>query len=190
MKDMIHEREKALENEFFASRERELIEKMKAEAAAADDREALAKVTLIQDTRLLDSLLAAGVRAESVASLTLVPLVFVAWGDHRMVDVERRAVLQAAHDLGVDPEGVPADLLQGWLERRPPEKLFTAWKEWIRLVATALPPDEKQRLARKVLDHCREVAHAAGGFLETGHPIERGQRDVIEEIEAVFAESD
>lgn len=190
MRDMIHEREKALENEFFAKRERELLARMRAETEAADGREALAKVTLIRDTGLLNSLLAAGVRAESVASLTLVPLVFVAWGDHRMVDVERRAVLQSAHDLGVDPEGAPAELLEGWLDQRPPEKLFGAWKEWIRLVARSLPPEERERLARKVLDHCREVAQAAGGFLETGIPIEPGQRDVIEEIEAAFENLD
>lgn len=187
MKDMIREREKALENEFFAAKEREQLARMRAEAQAAQDREALAQVTLIHDAGLLDSLLAAGVRAESVASLTLVPLVFVAWGDHRMVDVERRAVLESAHDLGVDPAGVPAEVLKGWLEQQPPEKLFDAWKAWIRQVAAALSPDERKRLARKVLDHCRDVAHAAGGFLETGTPIEPGQRDVIDEIEATFA---
>ena len=71
----------------------ELLDRMRAEAEAATDREALAGVTGIRDTGLLNSLLGTGVRAENVAALTVIPLVFVAWADHRMVDVERRAVL-------------------------------------------------------------------------------------------------
>ena len=183
MKDMIQERERALENEFFASRERELLERLRAETEAAADRDALGKSISIQDTGLLDSLLAAGVRAETGALLTAVPLVFVAWGDHRMAEIERRAVFQAAQELRVDPSGVASEILEGWLTNRPPEKLFNAWKEWIRVVRDALPDNEKQRLDDQILGHCRDIAHAAGGFLETGHPIEPGQRDVIREIE-------
>jgi hypothetical protein len=183
MKDMIREREKALENEFFASRERELLERLRAEANAAADREALGRAICIEDTDLLDALLAAGVEADTAALLTVVPLVFVAWGDHRMVEVERRAVLEAANDLRVDPAGVASEILEGWLEERPPEKLFIAWKEWIGVVAEALPADERERLAHQILGHCRDIARAAGGFLETGIPIEPGQRDVLEEIE-------
>lgn len=186
MRDMIRERERALEDEFFASKERELLDRMRAEAGAATDREALAQVTGIKDTDLLDSLLGTGVGAENVASLTVVPLVFVAWADHRMVDVERRAVLDAAHKLGVDPEGTTSALLAGWLDQRPPEKLFTAWKAWLRAVAAALSQDEQARLAEKILGHCRDIAHAAGGFLELGVPTDPGERRVIEEIQALF----
>jgi hypothetical protein len=188
MRDMIRERERALEDEFFASKDRELLDRMRAEAEAATNRQALARVTGIKDTDLLDSLLGAGVGAENVASLTLVPLVFVAWADHRMVDVERRAVLDAAHKLGIDPEGATSALLAGWLEVRPPEKLFTAWKAWLRVVAAALSQGEQARLAEQILSHCRDIAHAAGGFLETGRPADPGERSVIEEIQTLFDE--
>jgi hypothetical protein len=189
MKDMIQERERALENEFFAARERKLLEQLRAEANAESARDALARTTQIEDPALLDSLLAAGVRAETVALLVVVPLLFVAWGDHRMVDVERRAVRETALKLRVAPSGVTSEILEGWLDERPPENLFTAWKEWIRVLAGALPEDERARLAERIIGRCREVAHAAGGFLESGRPIEPGQRDVLEEIKLVFEEA-
>jgi len=188
MKDMIREREHALEEEFFTRREQELLGRMREAAEAAADRQALASATGIQDAELLGGLLDVGVRAENVPALSIVPLVFVAWADHRLAGVERRAVLEAAHQFGIEPGSVPAQILEGWLAERPGERLLLVWERWIRMVARSISASELAELEKRILGLCRDVAHAAGGFLETGLPIDPEQRDVIAEIESVFEE--
>ena len=77
-KDIIREREKALENVFFEKRDRHLVEQMRCARERDADRVALRRACGVTDERLLDDLLDQGVGVESLAALVLLPLLMVA----------------------------------------------------------------------------------------------------------------
>jgi hypothetical protein len=55
-KDMLRERGRSLEEEYFRKKDRELIERMRHAAAADEDRQALAKRSGLADPTLLQEL--------------------------------------------------------------------------------------------------------------------------------------
>jgi len=76
--EILHDREKSLEDEFFRREDKRLIERLSDLQAAKTTREALAQASGIANPEVLDSLMSMGIRAETVAALALVPLVAVA----------------------------------------------------------------------------------------------------------------
>src|SRR5690242_3342880 len=82
--EILRDRERALEDEFFRREDQRLLEHLGALRVAASTREALAKASGITDPVLLDMLVAHGIKAETVAALSFVPLLEVAWADGRL----------------------------------------------------------------------------------------------------------
>src|SRR5438105_4392574 len=111
--DSLHERGKELEEAFFRQMNEKLTEKLKAEAQAKLDKEALSKLTGIKADALLDRLLELKLGPSTVAAFGLLPVVEVAWADGRVDDQEKRAVLDAAQKTGVTASGV--EMLEHWL---------------------------------------------------------------------------
>src|SRR6478735_273609 len=70
--------------------------------SANDPTAALAAVSGIEDRSLLADLLAAGIRPETFACLSLLPLCEVAWADGDISNREREAVMQAAAHHGIE----------------------------------------------------------------------------------------
>ena len=56
MADKLHERASALENEFFAHRDQELLAKLREEMESEETRAALSKAIGIEDKEALDAL--------------------------------------------------------------------------------------------------------------------------------------
>src|SRR5207253_7165559 len=129
--DPFKQREIALEEAFFKERDRQLMEKMRAELAAMEEKQKLAHVTGIVEDHVLVSLVQAGVRAETLAAVMLIPLVEVAWCDGSVASEERDAVLNAAVGQGIHPDSASYGLLKHWLDERPEERIIAAWKEYV-----------------------------------------------------------
>ena len=117
--EILRDRGRSLEDEFFRREDQRLLAKLNDLKAAATTREALAKASGINAPEVLDKLLALGIKAETVAALSIVPLVEVAWADGSLDARERQVILDRARDSGVAPGSTAQALLEAWLERRP-----------------------------------------------------------------------
>ena len=166
--DMFARRAHALEDEFFRRIDQELIRKLREREETERGRERLRQATGITETSVLSDILSAGVHAETLAALTLVPLVQVAWADRRVDADEREEVLEAAEAHGVR-KGAPCyQILDDWLRHRPEAKLYSAWRNYIAELKKVLGPEDFQQLRDDVSRRARQVARETGGVLGIG----------------------
>jgi hypothetical protein len=182
---ILADRKKALEEEFFARHERELVERVRLEAQEKERKEGLAEASGIRNEEVLDRLVALGVDAGAVSVLGLVPLVEVAWADRELHDREREAVMQAAGEAGAGLGTAAHDLLVSWLDKRPGPDLLQAWKGYVAALIESLDQDERQALRDGILHRAQGVAAAAGGFLGVGKISDVEQRK-LDELAAAF----
>jgi hypothetical protein len=174
---------RALEAAFFESDPNRYFELRRSEEAAG---ERLAEASGIEDRALLARLAGAGVRAETLAALTLVPLVEVAWADGRMDAREREAVLSGAESTGIAPHSPSHGLLRLWIQDRPAPDLMQVWSDYIRALCAQLTDAERRRLRSNLLDRARRVAEAAGALLGLVDPISREEARVLDELARAF----
>jgi CRP-like cAMP-binding protein len=140
---------------------------------------------LALDRALSETLVGLGIRSETLAALTLIPLVQVAWADEHLDAQEQRAVLRGAESVGIARDSPNHALLRGWLEERPDPKLFEAWRDFVTALCSRLSIEGQLQLREDLLGRAREVAAAAGGFLGV-RAISRREEAVLRELESVF----
>jgi len=186
MKDALKERGRTLENEFFDKENRHLLERLQATHEHDDQIAALASACGIDDKALLDQLLENGVRGETIAALSLAPLVLVAWADREIAWNERKVILQAAADHSIEPGSAPYELLDHWLESRPSHTLATAWGEYAAHLSRCLGAEEREAFAASTLRRAREVSQAAGGILGIGPATSRDEQAVLDRLAQSF----
>ena len=181
--EILRDRGRSLEDEFFRREDQRLTERLKELRAAEASREALSKASGITKPEVLDKLMELGIRAETVAALIVVPLVEVAWADGTLDAKERRAVIERS---GIQPGSSGAALLDAWLDRRPDPKLLTAWTHMVQGMTAQLDAAERERLKAGLLDRARAVASASGGILGVGAKVSRAEAEVLAKLEAAF----
>ena len=185
-REALRARGDALDEAFFpdaAQGYRERLRLRESEEAAV---EGLREASGIEDAAILRRLSGLGIRAETLAALTLIPLVEVAWADARLQRREREAVLSGAESTGI-LEGSPSHgLLRLWLDERPAPDLALAWREFIGALCGQLSADERGRLRANLVGRARRVAEAAGGFLGLTSPVSHLEREVLEDLERAF----
>ena len=184
-KDSLRERGRALEEAFFNRENEALLERLRGEKAKETTRDQLARASGLTDSALLDRLLELGVDAETLAALSLAPLVSVAWADGKLDAPERKAILDAADGRGIRQGSPTFELLQGWLATRPGPELQSAWMDYARVVLEELG-EVRQGLERDVLGLARGVAEAAGGLLGFGNKVSDAEARVLAELETAF----
>jgi hypothetical protein len=181
--DLFGDRRKALEDSFFRERDQQLLENLRMELETFESHKQLAHVSGILDDHVLKNLVKAGVRAETLAALTLIPLVEVAWADGAVAADEREAVLKAAGENGVTKGSASYELLARWLVERPDVRIIASWKEYVQALAKAMPPDAIFTMRERLIQRCRRVAEAAGGFLGLGGKVSKVEQAAIDEFE-------
>jgi hypothetical protein len=155
------ERRKALEDEFFHRVDQELLAKLRKKFADQAARRALAAASGFSDETLLDELLQLKIAPDTLGAVSLIPLVLVAWSD-RGVDLrERRAVLQAAVEEGVDPDGPAYHLLEFWLENEPSPQLDETWRHFVKVVLPSLTAETKIAFREEIMKQARKAAKAS-----------------------------
>lgn len=179
------ERGKALEDAFFAKKNRELLEKVKQDLDVKTQRAALKEATGITEDDMLDRLIATGVYAESLAALTIAPLVLVAWADGTIDTKEHEAVASAAEKAGIKAGSMAFQLLQGWLAEKPDESLAETWILYTKTMCEKLQAGDKVKLSEQILGRCKSVAESAGGFLGLGS-ISAKEQAVLDNLAAAF----
>lgn len=179
------ERRKTLEDAFFKDRDRQLVEKMRHELESMEETKKLAHVTGIAEERVLQSLVQAGVRAETLAAVGLIPMVEVAWCDGSVSAEERDAVLNAAASQNISPGTAAYELLGQWLITRPDAQVIASWKEYVSEIAKLMPKESVAEVRKHMLERCKRVAESAGGFLGLA-TISKSEQAKIDEFAKVW----
>jgi hypothetical protein len=182
--EILRDRGRSLEEEFFRREDQRLLERRKELQAAAATREALAKASGITQPDVLDKLLALGIKAETMAALSFVPLLEVAWADGTIDPKERAAVLARAHEAGLAPASFAHGLLEAWLDRRPDPALVAAWTHFVQGMRAQLSPAEAAAMKSALLDRARTVATASGGLFSK---ISSAEAAVLDTLERAFS---
>ena len=186
--EFLGERKEALEQQFFHNQDAALLAALKEKKEAAAHRAALAEASSITDDAILSRLVELDIHANTLAALTLVPLVAVAWADGRMEEKERDAVLAAAGEHGVAQGTASWDLLNGWLDSRPAPAVLEAWKEYMGAIVATLDHAARKTLQDQILTRAKEIADAAGGVFGFGDKVSPGEQRMLDELRAVFGE--
>jgi hypothetical protein len=149
--------------------------------------EALSAASGITDAALLGKLVAAGIDGETLTALSLVPLVAVAWADGSLDERERAALLLAAAESGMEPDGPAFRLLQGWLAQAPKPRLVEAWSDYVRDRSDVMDAEARLGLRLHLLGRARRVAEAAGSALGHASPISPAEASMLTRLEGAFA---
>ena len=181
----LEERGRALENQFYEKENQEKLTAMKHKLDTQRSKEELRKASGMSDDAVLERLVALGLRANTIAALSLVPLIQVAWADGTIQDNERNAILQGAHGKGLEDGSDGYDLLQTWLKRQPGDELFTAWEAYIKALAAQLNDEQNRLLKNQIVGFAKLVAASAGGILGFGK-VSATEEAVLHRIEAAF----
>src|SRR6476660_7955133 len=164
----LEERGRALENQFYDKQDQEKIAAMKSKLDAQQSKEELRKASGMTDEAVLDKLVGLGLRANTIAALSLVPLIEVAWADGEIQSNERTSILQGAHGKGLEAGTDGYELLTSWLKSKPTKDLFDAWEAYIKALASQLNDEQNRLLRNQIVGFAKMVAAAAGGFLGIG----------------------
>jgi hypothetical protein len=181
----LEERGRALENQFFDKENKAKIVAMKEKLDAQKTREELRKASGMSDDAVLDKLVELGLRAITIAALSLVPLITVAWADGEIQDNERTAILQGAHGKGLEQGTDGYELLQTWLKSKPTDDLFDAWEAYIKALASQLNEEQNRLLKNQIVGFAKMVATSAGGLLGFGK-VSGSEEKALNRIEAAF----
>jgi hypothetical protein len=181
----LEDRERALENQFFDKENKEKLAAMKHKLDDKASKDELRKASGMSDELVLEQLVALGLRGNTIAALSLVPLIQVAWADGAIQDNERVAILQGAAGKGLEEGSDGYALLQGWLKRAPGDELFTAWEAYIKALASQLNDEQNRLLRTQIVGFAKLVATAAGGILGFGK-VSASEEAVLHRIEAAF----
>jgi tellurite resistance protein len=179
-------RRAGLEEAFFAKHNEELRRKMMEADAQKFRKDALAAATGIVDDQVLARLEQLKIGTGTLAALTLVPMVLVAWADGTISPEERRALLSAAAKAGMVAGSPGLELLEAWLHVRPAPALFQAWKDYVHALSRTLGPAERLTLETSVLAQSRAVAEAAGSFLGLTSGISAAEKALLQELAQTF----
>ena len=180
---VLGDRRKALEESFFSKREAKLREQLQEERSREEGLEALAGECGVQDKKVLAALLHAGIEPETLAALTLIPLVAVAWANGNIEPAECDAVLEAADRSGVRKGEPPFELLEAWLAFRPPDTLLESWVGYANELRTILDEEELKALRDDLVSRALKIAEAAGGIMGLGSRVSRAEKAVLGQIE-------
>jgi len=181
----LEERGRALENQFYEKENEQKLAAMKSKLEKQETREELRKASGMSDDAVLDKLVGLGLKTNTIAALSLVPLIEVAWADGTIQDNERAAILQGAHGKGLEQGSDGYELLQSWLAKRPDAGLLDAWEAYIKALTGQLNEEQNRLLRNQIVGFAKMVAAAAGGFLGIGR-VSKAEEQVLERIEAAF----
>jgi hypothetical protein len=164
--DAFAERGRALEEDYFRRRDRELIEKMRQGAIASQVRDELGEKTGLHDPALLKELQDLGFTPDTVVLLPLVPVLEMAWAEGGITAAERDLIVRLARGRGVADDSVADRQLREWMANRPDPSVFSHAG---RLIAAMLADGSDQitrgLTADELVAYCEKIAAASGGIL-------------------------
>jgi hypothetical protein len=179
--DALHDRGRALEEEYFRRKDRELIEKIRQKAVAEDSQRALGALTGVTDPEVLRELQSLGFTPDTIALLPLMPVLQVAWAEGGVTPVERHLIEKLANARGIAPgSGADAQLMD-WLANRPSDAVFSGAARLIHALLESGSSLTSDLTADGLVDYCEQVASVSGGIFGLGR-VSREERDLLASI--------
>lgn len=178
-------RGQALENQFYEKENQAKLAALKAKLERQQSKDDLRKASGMTDEAVLDRLVELGLTCDTIAALSLVPLIQVAWADGTIQDRERAAILDAARGKGLEQGTAGYEVLQTWLAQRPSDDLIAAWEAYIKALIGQLSDEQNRLLSDQIVGFAKLVASASGGFVGFGK-ISAAEQAVMARIEAAF----
>jgi hypothetical protein len=167
--DAFAERGRALEEEYFRKKDRELVERLRRTAAADHARGELSKQTGISDPAVLAELQELGFTGDTVILLPLIPVLELAWAEGDITPAERQMLVSLARTRGI-AEGSAADRqLEVWMQTRPAPEVFAKATRLISALLDSGAPAAQGLTADQLVKYAEQIASASGGLL--GLPI-------------------
>ena len=183
----LDERRLALEEQFFAKHDAELVAKLKVSATQQATKAELQKLTGIANSQLLDVLASLNVGGAATLVMSLFPIVEVAWADG-VVDAKEHAIIDAlAKAMGVDAQSPAHHYLDTWLKEKPEQKWHDLWAAYTKELSSKLSASDRELLKATVLDRARSVAEISGGFLGLAFRVSKAEQNVLDKLAAAFA---
>jgi hypothetical protein len=186
--EFLGDRRAALEEAFFAKQDQELRRRLREADQARQDKEALAAASGITDDAVLDKLIALNIGSDTLAALSLIPLVAVAWADGSIEDKERNVAFSKAAEMGLGKDDISHQLFKQWLSEPPPPALMAAWRDYIAALSAALSPEARPAFKQEILDRARAVAEAAGGILGLVRKVSPAEENVLQQLGRAFSD--
>jgi hypothetical protein len=174
-----------LENRFFFEENKILQEQYARLKQEMESAEALSKVSGITNQAILKELIAHNIRPETLAAISLVPIIEVAWADGTIDKKEEKAILEAMTARGMDDDRT---IVQEWLHKKPDAKCMALWKTYMRGLSQEISGTTMRDLENDMLLHARGVAEASGKIVGLFSPISADERAMLTNIELFFKE--
>jgi len=161
--DILREKERGEEAQYFRRKDQELLQKLREKAHLDELANMLGQKLQVDDPVLLKRIVADGVTLETGAAFLLAPLVQIAWAEGKVSPEERAMILKIARERGIE-DGTPAHAkLLEWLAHRPTDALFEASQSAIKLGISVMPEPERAERIESIVSACRRVAAVSGG---------------------------
>ena len=157
-----------LEEAFFLKNDKALVENQMALKRTRETKEALARVSDIEDEAVLEKLVALDVKPETLAPFSLIPLIEVAWADGIVSGDEAVAILDSASAGGIKKGSIEYDLLKQWIQRKPSPELMGAWVHYAQDLCSKLAQTERDSLRGTIMSRAMRLAGVSGGVLGIG----------------------
>ncbi len=181
--DAFAERGRALEDEYFRRKDRELVEKMRRAAADEQARKDLGHKTGLDDPESLKELQDLGFTPETVGLLPLVPVLQVAWAEGGITAAERDVILRLARSRGVETGSAADRQLAEWMATRPADAVFARAGRLIRAMLDSGSIETADLSANDLVKYCEDIASASGGILGIGR-VSAEERALLSSIAA------
>ncbi len=141
--------------------ERVWIARVQLEEARDSQRVALAQNLHIENQEVLDELLYFGFGSDSVAALTLVPYLTLAWSDGRITNAEKVEILDEADLVGIESGSKAHSLLTTWFQNLPDYRLETTWGHFVTAYLKSLSKAVRSPFIEHFQRRMRKVAIAS-----------------------------
>jgi hypothetical protein len=182
----LDDRRKALEESFFHKRNAQLMTELREQLETEAKRKEFASVSGITDHDILDRFIQLNMTADTVAALSLVPLVRVAWADDDLDKKELAAIMDSATKSGIEKGSASYRCLESWLDQKPDDSLNEAWTLYVKELISSLSDEDKLLMKNGLMAQALRVAQAAGGVLGVGNKVSDVEQQVLDELAAAF----
>jgi hypothetical protein len=185
-KDFLGDRERSLEEQFFKDQERKVLERLRETQARAEAKKALSRETGIADDAVLERLVGLGFTAANLIPLAVVPWLEVAWADGA-IDADERAAILGNLDRTEVPEGSAVrEMIEQWLEKRPPREVFESWRAYVRALLPTMKAEDRTWMKERLLKRAHGIAGASGGVFGLAFRTSKAESAALKRIEEAF----
>lgn len=181
--DAFAKRGRALEEEYFRKKDRELIEKIRQAGATEQARKELGRKAGLDDPQLVQELQDLGFTPDTVGLLPLMPIIQMAWAEGGITKAERELILRLAKSRGIEAGSAADRQLTEWITHQPAEAVFARATRLIRAMLDSGSAQTGSLNADDLVKYCEEIASASGGMLGIGR-ISAEERALLSSIAA------